>query len=101
MLVAQGVPGLFGAVLPPHATKITARSVEVNRRVGKGRALRAVPTIGNRPRGHGARNQACMSLERLERARLCPPYKRDPVSSGPAVVIIIIQTPRSPGAYAW
>jgi DNA invertase Pin-like site-specific DNA recombinase len=26
-----------------------------------------------------------MSLERLERARLCPPYKRDPVSSGPAV----------------
>ena len=47
--------------------------------------MRAVPTIGNRPRGHGARNQACMSLERLERARLCPPYKRDPVSSGPAV----------------
>ena len=86
MLVAQGGHGLFGAVLPPHATKITARSVEVNRRVGKGRALRAVPTIGNRPRGHGARNQACMSLERLERARLCPPYKRDPVSSGPAVV---------------
>jgi hypothetical protein len=26
-----------------------------------------------------------MSLERLERARLCPPYKRDPVSSAPAV----------------
>src|SRR5580704_14034827 len=60
--------------------------LEVNRRGGQRRALRAVPTIGNRPRGHGARNQACMSLERLKRARLCPPYKRDPVSSGPAVV---------------
>jgi hypothetical protein len=35
--------------------------------------LRAVPTIGDRPRGQGARDQAHMGFERLG-ARLCPPY---------------------------
>ena len=39
--------------------------------------MRAVPTIGTRPRGHGARGPARMTVETTRRARLCPPYKGD------------------------
>jgi hypothetical protein len=87
------------AIKRPKITDLQRVPLEVNRRVGKGALCAPCPPLATDrvdgvpkkcvaffgvPR-HGARNQACMSLERLERARLCPPYKRDPVSSGPAV----------------
>jgi hypothetical protein len=71
----------------------TARPARIEWKGGQRRALRAVPTIGNRPRGHGARGQARMTVETTRRARLCPPYKGDPVSSGPAVAKRCLTTP--------
>jgi hypothetical protein len=72
--------------------------LEVNRRVGKGALCAPCPPLATDrvdgvpkkcaaffgdPGTARAVKLACRSNDRS--ARLCPPYKRDPVSSGPAV----------------